>query len=69
MDWVIDLEEVMVWENCGIDFWVFDVFNINDMDWILLECFVFFLLSVLKLGIWFCWDISIGVLFYFLYIF
>lgn len=66
-DWVIDLEEVTVRENRGTDLRVFDVFNINDMDWIRPERPAFSLLSILKPGTRFRRDISTGVLSYFLH--
>lgn len=64
-DWVIDLEEVTVRENKGTDLRIFDVFNINDMDWIPPERTAFSLLSILKPGTRFRRDISTGVLSYF----
>ncbi|NRB49752.1 MAG: carboxypeptidase-like regulatory domain-containing protein [Saprospiraceae bacterium] len=66
-DWVIDLEEVTVRENRGTDLRVFDVFNINDMDWIRPERSAFSLLSILKPGTRFRRDISTGVLSFFLH--
>ncbi len=66
-DWVIDLQEVTVRESRGTDLRVFDVFNINDMDWIPPERPAFSLLSILKPGTRFRRDISTGVLSYFLH--
>jgi len=66
-DWVIDLEEVTVRENRGTDPRVFNVYNINTMDWIPPERPAFSLLSTLKPGTRFRRDISTGVLSYFLH--
>ena len=66
-DWVIDLEEVTVTESRGTDVRIFNVYNINDMDWILPERSAFSLLSILKPGTRFRRDIRTGVLSYFLH--
>lgn len=66
-DWVIDLEEVTVTENRGTDVRVFNVYNINEMDWIPPERSAFSLLSTLKPGTRFRRDIRTGVLSYFLH--
>ncbi|MBX2872020.1 MAG: carboxypeptidase-like regulatory domain-containing protein [Saprospiraceae bacterium] len=66
-DWVIDLEEVTVTENRGTDIRIFNVYNIDEMDWIPPNRSAFSLLSTLKPGTRFRRDISTGVLSYFLH--